>query len=45
MGQGFVVEGGGSVGAIPRIVGLANSVTKFREDRRVNMHLTPFTER
>ena len=45
LGQGFVLEGSGSNGTIPRIVGLANSVTKFHEDRRVSMHLTPFAER
>ncbi len=47
-GAGFVVEGsgsGGATGGTPRIVGLANSVTKFREDRRVSTRLTPFTER
>ena len=49
MGLGFMVEGidSGSAmgGGTPRIVGLANSVTKFHEDRLVSMHLTPFTER
>ena len=47
-GAGFMVEGitsSGAAGGTLRIVGLANSVTKFREDRRVSMHLTPFTER